>query len=383
MVLGSVTSRPKMGCDDSFQEGYRVTNESPHLALARSAAAVVFYILISVGVTLLNRYLFVAKGEPSSAVFVSWFQFVVASVLIVIFSGCLSDTKYCGFFPVLNIKFSKIVTVIPLSLSYLLMIGINNLCLQEISISSYQVVRSIGVLWNILLRFIMFRETTSWRVCVVCFFVVIGFFIGTGGDFTISRKGLIYGIVSSFFAALYSVFVKTTIAHFDGDEFELLQYNSTLALFLLTPYVVFNQNVSSFYRCYSQRYWLVQIGGGIIGFILNLAIFWHIKYTSSLTHNLVGTLKSCGQTIFALFLFPEYERFTVLKTLGMLIVIAASVFYAIFKHLDAKLLERLRYGRKLPVLEEQEIEVLSEEFPLAEDISSENIVLDGEKDGSL
>jgi GDP-fucose transporter C1 len=168
----------------------------------------------------------------------------------------------------------------------------------------------------------------------MCAFVVVGFFIGTGGDFTISRKGLIFGLMSSFFAALYSVLVRTTIAKLDSNEFLLLQYNTNLALLLLTPYVLFNRKVSSFYLCYSTRYWLIQVGAGIFGFILNIAIFWQIKYTSSLTHNLVGSVKSCGQTIIAYFLFPGYEQFTLLKIIGVVIIVLSSILYGVFKHIE-------------------------------------------------
>jgi hypothetical protein len=85
---------------------------------------------------------------------------------------------------------------------------------------------------------------------------------------------------------------------------------------------------------------MIQIAAGVFGFVLNIATFWQIKYTSSLTHNLVGTLKSCGQTIVAIFLFPEYEQFTVLKTMGVVIVVISSIVYGIFKHQETVELEK-------------------------------------------
>jgi GDP-fucose transporter C1 len=164
--------------------------------------------------------------------------------------------------------------------------------------------------------------------------IVIGFVIGTKGDLSISFKGLAIGLLSSCFAALYAILVKVTITGLEGNEFELLQYNTNLAILLLTPFVLFNREWNSLYKCYSPRYWAVQTVAGFGGFILNLSIFWHIKYTSSLTHNLVGTVKSCVQTGIAYFLFPEYEKFTAMKFLGFLIIAISSTVYAVLRNVE-------------------------------------------------
>lgn len=302
----------------------------------KAVGSIVFYMLVSVGLTLLNRFLFIDKSEPSSSVFVSWFQFLVADLFIVVFSGCCAESKVCGFFPVMNLKWKTALAVLPLSVSYLLMIGTNNICLQTVSVSSYQIVRSLSVLFNILLRFIVYKEKTSVKVTLACVAIVIGFALGTNGDLTISGKGLFFGLLSSCMAALYAILVKTTITKLDGNEFLLLQYNTNIALVILTPYVLFNRDVNSMFRCYSMRYWITQFLAGAAGFILNISIFWHIKYTSSLTHNLVGTVKSCVQTLLAYFLFPKYEQYTVQKFIGFTVILVSSFIYAALKNKEGK-----------------------------------------------
>jgi hypothetical protein len=84
------------------------------------------------------------------------------------------------------------------------------------------------------------------------------------------------------------------------------------------------------------HYWIVQTGAGLAGFVLNLSIFWQIKYTSSLTHNLVGTVKSCVQTGIAYFIFPEYEQFTLMKFVGFVIIAVSSSVYAILRNAEGR-----------------------------------------------
>ena len=301
----------------------------------RAVAAIAFYMGISMGLILVNRFLFIDKSEPSSSIFVSWYQFVVADVLIIAFSGCCSESEYCGYFPVMNLHLDLAIKVLPLSLAYLFMIATNNLTLQHLSVGSYQIVRSLSVLFNIALRKMLYGETTSIPVTLCCVFIVIGFALGAAGDVTMTVRGLVFGLLSSVFAALYAILVKTTLGYLEGNEFLLLQYNTNLALVFLTPYVLFNSEVNSMYKCYSMRYWVVQTLAGIGGFVLNLSIFWHIKYTSSLTHNLVGTVKSCMQTAIAYLLFPTYEKYGVAKIIGFFVIVVSSMVYGILKNKEA------------------------------------------------
>lgn len=338
-------------------------NEGDRHDRGRAAAAIAFYMTISMGLILVNRFLFIDKSEPSSSIFVSWYQFVVADVLIVAFSGCCADNPYCGYFPVMNLRLDLALKVLPLSVAYLLMIATNNLTLQHLSVGSYQIVRSLSVLFNIALRWMLYGERTSIPVTLCCIAIVIGFALGATGDVTMTARGLVFGLLSSVFAALYAILVKATLGYLDKNEFLLLQYNTNLALLFLTPYVLFNQEVNAMYKCYSMRYWVVQTLAGVGGFVLNLSIFWHIKYTSSLTHNLVGTVKSCMQTAIAYLLFPSYEKYGILKVIGFVVIVVSSMLYGLLKNKEAAARNRpeeehlLQRGDNLPDVDlEQEHE---------------------------
>jgi GDP-fucose transporter C1 len=155
----------------------------------QSALAVTFYMSTSIALVFLNRLVLTDVVEKAGALFVSWYQFVVAYILIIIITV---------FFP--NVPLLKLfLEVIPVSFAYLLMIGCNNKCLEYVSVSAYQIVRSLTIAFNIVLTYFILGDTTSLRACLACLGVVVGFFFGLEGEVDLSLRGAVYGVSSSVF----------------------------------------------------------------------------------------------------------------------------------------------------------------------------------------
>ena len=80
----------------------------------------------------------------------------------------------------------------------------------------------------------------------------------------------------------------------------------------------------------------MQTAAGVVGFIINIAVFLNIKYTTPLTHNLSGTVKACLQTVLAFVFFPEGETMTPMKFIGTALVIGFSAYYAAVRKSEMK-----------------------------------------------
>ena len=52
-------------------------------------------------------------------------------------------------------------------------------------------------------------------------------------------------------------------------------------------------------------FWALMVLTGITGFVINIAIFLQIKFTTPLTNNISGTAKSCVQTALAAWYFAN------------------------------------------------------------------------------
>jgi GDP-fucose transporter C1 len=284
--------------------------------------------IVSIGLVFLNRLVLTDKSEKAGALFVSWYQFVVAYLLIIIITVFFPNVPLLNLFPPLKYKFSVILKVIPVSVAYLLMIGFNNKCLEYVSVSAYQIVRSLTIVFNIILTYFILGDRTSFRAILACFGVVIGFFFGVEGEIHLSFRGAVYGILSSLFVASYSIVVKRVMDLLDRNEYILIEYNTPIAIVALFPFVWYSGEFSVFSDHRSLRFWGMQTVAGIVGFIINIAIFLNIKYTSPLTHNLSGTVKACLQTLLAFVIFPASEVMTIMKFIGTILVIGFSGVYA-------------------------------------------------------
>jgi GDP-fucose transporter C1 len=128
-----------------------------------SGLAVTFYMTVSIGLVFLNRVVLTDKRERVGALFVSWYQFVVAYVIIIIITTLCPNVPLLKLFPPLRYDPSVFLKVIPVSVAYLLMIGFNNKCLEYVSVSSYQIVRSLTIAFNIIFTYIVLGDSTSLR----------------------------------------------------------------------------------------------------------------------------------------------------------------------------------------------------------------------------
>ena len=291
---------------------------------------------VSIGLVFLNRLVLTDKSEKAGAIFVSWYQFVVAYVLIVIITTFFPNVPLLNLFPKLSYKPDIVIKVIPVSITFILMIGFNNKCLEYVSVSGYQIVRSLTILFNIILTYFVLNEKTSLRAGMACAGVVVGFFCGVEGEVGLSFRGAVYGVLSSLFVALYSIVVKKVIGLLDNNEYLLIEYNTPIAIIALLPIVWYSGEFDVFTDGRSLRFWGMQTLAGVVGFIINIAIFLNIKYTTPLTHNLSGTVKACLQTLLAFVIFKDSEVMTPMKFLGTVLVIGFSAYYAYVRKAEMK-----------------------------------------------
>jgi GDP-fucose transporter C1 len=80
----------------------------------------------------------------------------------------------------------------------------------------------------------------------------------------------------------------------------------------------------------------MQTLAGLVGFALTIAILLDIKYTAPLTHNLSGTVKATLRAVPAFVSFKNSEHMTVVKFIGLVLVIGFSPVYASVRESEMK-----------------------------------------------
>lgn len=98
------------------------------------------------------------------------------------------------------------------------MLATNNMCLQYVEVTFYQVARSLSIVFNILFTYTILGQSTSQSAMMTCGIVFVGFIAGSYGEINFSWEGLFYGVTSSAFVALYGIYVKKTLPVVDNDQ---------------------------------------------------------------------------------------------------------------------------------------------------------------------
>jgi solute carrier family 35 (GDP-fucose transporter), member C1 len=65
-----------------------------------------------------------------------------------------------------------------MSMAFVCMIALNNICLKYVSISFYMVARSLSPFFNMILIYAIFGEKTSFKAVFGCLVLILGFIVG-------------------------------------------------------------------------------------------------------------------------------------------------------------------------------------------------------------
>ncbi|KAL1918219.1 uncharacterized protein VTP21DRAFT_3485 [Calcarisporiella thermophila] len=304
---------------------------STHLILL----VVAFYWVVSLAVVFLNKI--ILSGDEYKfpyPLFVTWYQMLVALVLLLLGSSIGKKNSQFALIPPFEFKAHIAKNVAPLTFIYVMMLALNNLCLQYVEVTFYQVARSLSIVFNIIFTYTILGNKTSTATLFTCLIVLLGFVIGSYGEINFSWMGIIYGVGSSAFVALYGIYVKKTLVLVDNNQWRLLHYNTTLSIIFLFPLVLLSGELGDIFSTVTflgeTGFWILMTITGITGFVINIAMFLQIKYTTPLTNTISGTAKSCFQTALAAWIFQN--TISVLNGIGILLALGGSALYSYVRY---------------------------------------------------
>jgi len=217
------------------------------------------------------------------------------------------------------------------------MVSFNNLCLQYVEVSFYQVARSLTICFTIVFTYTILGKKTSLYSIEASGVVFIGFIIGSIGEIRFTMHGTVFGVLSSAFVALNGIFVSKIIAVVNNDEQRLIIYNTILAIIFLIPLLLFFNEVPRVFDdplLYKSGTWIMMIATGIFGFLINIATYLQIKFTSPLTHNISGTAKAAVQTILGIMIYKN--PVSLMNGTGIVLVLGGSLLYSYIRIMEMK-----------------------------------------------
>eukprot|EP01089_Gocevia_fonbrunei_P003040 TRINITY_DN1289_c0_g1_i1.p1 TRINITY_DN1289_c0_g1~~TRINITY_DN1289_c0_g1_i1.p1 ORF type:complete len:352 (+),score=51.57 TRINITY_DN1289_c0_g1_i1:107-1162(+) len=299
--------------------------------------AVSFYFVTSMSLVFLNKFVLKNYDFPLP-LFVTWFQFVIALICMLILGNIgkfwkpLSFVKAPGF-TLADWDYDTLLKVLPLTLLFVSMVCFSNLTLRFAEVSFYQVARSLTICFSIIFTYYFLNESTSWKELQPCGVVIIGFLMGVEGEANFAWGAVIFGVLSSVFVASYGIKVKNVIRSCGGDTWLVTLYNTAQAIVVMLPVVYLSGEMDQFFSCaviYDYTFWLFMIFAGIVGFLINIAMFYQINVTSPLTGTVSGTVKACVQTALGVLIWQN--AITLMNFLGIMLVIGGSMWYSLVRY---------------------------------------------------
>eukprot|EP00563_Minutocellus_polymorphus_P020541 CAMPEP_0197720944 /NCGR_PEP_ID=MMETSP1434-20131217/4153_1 /TAXON_ID=265543 /ORGANISM="Minutocellus polymorphus, Strain CCMP3303" /LENGTH=356 /DNA_ID=CAMNT_0043305875 /DNA_START=195 /DNA_END=1265 /DNA_ORIENTATION=+ len=222
--------------------------------------------------------------------------------------------------------------VLPLSLVFVGMITLNNVCLKLVEVSFYNVARSLTIVFNVLFSYVMLRIPSSTNTILCLLVVIVGFLIGGKGEINFSMVGTIAGVCSSLFVSLNSIFTKKMLPVVDDNHWRLTYYNNINACVLFVPLMLYFE--MSIIKEHSAKlasgvFWSAMTVAGFFGFSIGIVTVLQIKATSPLSHNISGTAKAALQSLMAFGIWGNPA--TVMGVVGIFIVLGGSLSYTVVK----------------------------------------------------
>jgi GDP-fucose transporter C1 len=240
-----------------------------------------------------------------------------------------SGSKSCfNDFPKVTYRTSSGLAILPLSLVFVGMISFNNLCLQYVEVSFYNVARCLSLVFNVIFTYLILNKSTGWTTCATLLVVILGFILGINGEINFSLFGTSAGVISSIFVSLNSIFTSKMLAVVDNDKSLLLYYNNFNAAVLFVPLIaLFESHVlmENLAVLTSFHFWVCMTLTGVMGFLIGLVTVMQVKATSPLTHNISGTAKAAAQSLLAFYIWGNEATFQGIA--GILLVIFGSGLY--------------------------------------------------------
>jgi len=117
----------------------------------------------------------------------------------------------------------------------------------------------------------------------------------------------------------------------------LSAYNNANAALLFAPLVVLSGDLETVLSSgvLLRPAFLARLAlSGVFGFLIGIASYLQISFTSPLTHNISGTAKACLQTLLAVLVWRN--PITATNALGILLVAFGSLMYAVVRLREMK-----------------------------------------------
>ncbi|EME31454.1 UDP-sugar transporter sqv-7 [Galdieria sulphuraria] len=303
----------------------------------KSLIAALYYILVSVSLTVFNKSIFQNYDFQETTILVSSQLSITILLLFILQKMEFISTN--GF------QWDLFVACLPLALSYYLMLVTSMVGLRDTNLVIYNTLRRTTVFFVLILEKVILGKKASWEVVASVIVMLSGTMVAAIFDMSFSIYGYFMVFSANLTTAVYLVLIRYTRDQTKLDNFGILYYCSLscLPLFLLTG--ILDGSLRRLFMHaprYEFSFWLFFILACSFGFVINHSIYYNTTTNSALTQNISAQVKDLALLVSSYYFFHPQKS----STWGHIGV--ATSFVGGLLYVLAKVMEMKRTLEELP-----------------------------------
>lgn len=296
----------------------------------KSLIAALYYISVSVSLTVFNKSIFQNYDFQETTVLVC----SQLSLTILILFGLQRTERIStsGF------QWELFVACLPLSLSYYLMLVTSMIGLRDTNLVMYNTLRRTTVLFVLILERIILRKKASWGVVGSVMVILSGTIIASFYDVSFSTYGYVMVFLANLTTAVYLVLIRYTRDETKLDNFGILYYCSLscLPLFVVTGLLDGSlRRLTLHFPQYQFSFWIFFILACSFGFVINHSIYYNTTTNSALTQNISAQVKDLALLISSYYFFHP-QKSSIWSHVGVATSFLGGVLYVVAKLVEMK-----------------------------------------------
>lgn len=252
---------------------------------------------------------------------ISFFRTTIAAVFYFVY--CLKKKPNSLKVDSKGIIFFMIYGISALALTFISY----NISIKYVSVSIATVLMFTCPIWVVILSHFVFKEEINKNKAIAIMLNLFGcVMISKGyefGNFSLSLKGLVFGLISGFAFALQGILAKIVDKKYDKDC--LLAYSFLFGTLFLIFFVDF-KNTANIFRNTNDMYFIIKnitVVGVCNTIIANGSYVKAVEYLEASVCSIIVSLELVVAAIVAYFVFNE--GLEILQIIGMLMVIISIV----------------------------------------------------------
>ena len=283
---------------------------------------IVANVLSSVGLVLINKYLF-ARLHYEYMVVLSGYHFIFTWL------SCTVMMRMGVF----QYKPAPVKSVLPLCIGSVGSVAFMNLNLAYNSVGFYQLSKLLCIPATLFIQAYYFNKSTSTAVKQSLVFILLGVCIATVTDIELNFVGSVFAFVAVISTTLAQIYTNTKQSELGLDAMQLLYHASPytgMGMFLLAPLL---ENITGPKGLLSYQHSVVSVSTVLLTCILAVAVnasnYFVIGRTSPVTYQVVGHLKTCLILVLGFVVF-HYQPY-LYNIVGIVIAVGGMVLYTEIK----------------------------------------------------